>query len=134
MAMSRGCGIDEPGAQLVTVDKVDMAGPGLAGIPQVRRIHGDSTSETTFRGVREHLDGPIDLFYIDSKHDYEHTAANLCIYGQALDPRFVILDDIHLNAEMERIWAELLELHGARAFDASDLVMRPSGFGVIDFR
>lgn len=131
MAMHRGCELEEPGSELVTIDKIDMAGEGLTHLPQVRRIHGDSLAPETLHKTRARLSVPIDLLYIDSKHDYAHTQRNIAIFGCCFHPRFIILDDIHLNAEMETLWSEIEDRYGRLAYDASDIAERPSGFGIL---
>jgi predicted O-methyltransferase YrrM len=133
MAMNRGCGGDLPGAQLVTVDKVDIAGEGVASLTHIKRVHGDSLAPETLRQVKEHLTGPIDLIYVDSKHSYEHTKGNVEIYATEFRPRFVILDDIRLNEEMVRYWSEAQERFQEFAYDASEVANRPDGFGVLDY-
>ena len=133
MAMSRGCPADQPAARLVTVEKVDIAGPQLLGLRYIRRVHGDSLTPATVREVGLLLTAPIDLLYIDSKHSYEHTKNNILIYGAEFRPRFVILDDIHLNSEMDALWSETSAKYRHHAFDASDLAKRPGGFGVIEY-
>jgi len=132
MAISRGCGRDLSAVELVTVDKVNIAGEGLMALLHVKRVHGDSLSPATLRSVRNQLSPPISLLYIDSKHSYEHTQKNLDLYCAEFSPRFVILDDIHLNPEMDRLWSELSQRFGGDAFDASELAGRPSGFGILD--
>ena len=133
MAISRGCPADQPAARLVTLDKVDIAGQPLLDLPHIRRVHGDSLAPATVREAGRHLTAPIDLLYIDSKHSYEHTKNNILTYGAEFCPRFVILDDIHLNPEMDALWSETSAKYQHRAFDASDLAKRPGGFGVIEY-
>jgi hypothetical protein len=129
MAMDRGA----PGAERVTVDKTDMAGDGLKALGHIKRVIGDSLAAETLRKVKVHMSAPIDLLYIDSKHSYDHTKGNIARYGGEFRPRYVILDDIHLNAEMDRFWNHTRETFGDCAFDASELAGRPCGFGVLDF-
>ena len=77
----------------------------------------------------------IDLIYIDSLHEYEHTKKNIDIYANKLDPRYVILDDIRQNDGMRKLWSELKEKFKDNAFDASDISVRKgAGFGVILYR
>jgi hypothetical protein len=85
--------------------------------------------------VRKYLKRPIDLLFIDSKHSYEHVTRNISIYGAEFRPRFIILDDIELDAEMKRAWAEIAGQYAEHAFDASALARRlDTGFGVLDCR
>ena len=133
MAISRGCDADQAGLELVTVDKIDIAGQGLSGLRHITRIHGDSLLPATLGRVRAKVSPPIDLLYIDSKHSYEHVTGNIRSYGDEFRPRFLILDDIHLNAEMENVWREISAQFGDQAFDASELAQRPVGFGVVAY-
>ena len=133
MAMERGCGKETSGAKFVTVDKVDIAGEALLSRQHIARLHGDSLDQTTLKQIEAHLHAPIDLLYIDSKHSRDHVLGNLAIYGQAMRPRFIILDDIHLNPEMENIWAELAATYRERACDVSGIAERACGFGVLEY-
>lgn len=133
MAISRGCSAGLADQRLVTVDKVDVAGPGLLALRHVTRVIGDSREPATLREIQQRISMPIDLLYIDSKHSYDHTMQNLQIHAIAFRPRFVILDDIHLNSEMEKVWSEMAAEYGHQAFDASQLAERPGGFGILDY-
>ena len=132
MAIDRGCSASAAERRLVTVDKVDVAGPGLLGLRNVARVIGDSRDAATLLEIKQRLTTPIDLLYIDSKHSYDHTMRNIQLHGAEFRPRFVILDDIHLNAEMEKVWAEVSAQYRHQAFDASQLAERPGGFGILD--
>ena len=133
MAINRGCGVSPLGLELVTVDKIDLAGQGLNALAHITRIHGDSLLPATIGRVRLKVSPPIDLLYIDSKHSYDHVTGNIRSYVGEFRPRYLILDDIHLNAEMENVWRELSAQCGDRAFDASELAQRPVGFGVVAY-
>lgn len=134
MAMHRGCESIESGLELVTIDKIDMAGEGLIRLGRVQRIQGDSLATETLHKTRARLSTPIDLLYIDSKHSYEQTQRNIAIFGACFHPRFIILDDIHLNAEMEKLWGDIRERYDNLAYDASEIAGRPSGFGILACR
>lgn len=131
MALHRGCEWNQPGVELVTIDKFDAAGEGLIRLREVQRIHGDSLATSTLYRTRMHLSVPIDLLYIDSKCSYDHARRNIAIFGCCFHPRFIILDDIHLNAEMETLWSEIHYRYGSLAYDASEVAERPSGFGIL---
>jgi hypothetical protein len=133
MAMYRGCKLEEPGVELVTIDKIDMAGAGLIRLGRVERICGNSLAPDTLAKAKAQLSTPIDLLYIDSKHSYDHTLQNIASYAGHFHPDFVILDDIHLNEEMEALWGEMQGRYGHLAYDASDLAERPTGFGVFAY-
>ena len=120
---------------LVTVDTVHHdAPPGWA--PEIVRVLGDSIHPGTVREVIRHFRPPIDMIYLDAIHTYEHTQANIAAYAIPLAPAVLVLDDIHLNPSMKRLWAELRASCGDRAYDASALTGRGEncGFGVIWWR
>lgn len=81
--------------------------------------------------------GDVDLVYIDASHRYEPTVASFRRCGEEYGASFVVLDDITLNDEMSRFWAEVAARYGDEALDASALVpirehgpLKP-GFGVV---
>ena len=83
------------------------------------------------------LSGKIDMVFLDAVHTMEHTRACFEGYGRSLNPRFIVLDDIHLNASMARLWKELQSWFPAdQVFDATEVAGRSSdcGFGVIEYR
>ena len=133
MALDRGCGGNLPGVKLVTVDKTDIAGDSVKALTHIKRVYGNSLAPATLAEVKTHLRSPIDLLYIDSKHSYEHTTENLRIFAGEFHPHYVILDDIHLNPEMERAWTEIQGKFGEFAYDASSVADRPNGFGILDY-
>ena len=133
MAMSRGIPPCEP-STLVTVDKTYENEEGFAAFPQIIRIRGDSAKEETVQQVKTHFARDIDLLYIDSVHKYDHTKKNIDLYAGIHSPKYLILDDVHLNPDMERLWNEIAAQHGERCWDAGPLVKRPTGFGVVQWR
>ena len=132
LAIDRGCGGPQPGVELVTIDKIDIACPALIALPHIKRICRPSLAPQALAEAATHLHHPIDLLYIDSKHTYDETHGNFTTYGAAFHPRLVILDDIHLNPDMERIWREMTQRFAHRAFDATHLSERKDGFGILD--
>jgi cephalosporin hydroxylase len=136
LSVSRGRGAGLTGeAVLVTVDTI-RHDEELGRHPEIIRVQGDSIDPSTVGQVVRHFRPPIDLVYLDAIHTYEHTRANIAAYAVPLAPAFLVLDDIHLNASMKRLWAELCEHFGDRAYDASELTGRgfDCGFGVIRWR
>lgn len=134
LAMIRGANAESTTLDLVTIDKIDIAGPELLKQTSVARIVGDSLAGETSAAVQKQITGPIDLLFIDSKHSYEHATGNFRIYSTMLQPRFVIFDDIRFNEEMAKVWAELSERFDAQAYDASEIARRKDGFGVLRLR
>ncbi|MFH1996120.1 MAG: class I SAM-dependent methyltransferase [Candidatus Omnitrophota bacterium] len=136
MAMAKGLHADDvPVSTLVTVDITFKNEEGFKKYPRITRIRGDALSGTVRDDVSARFDRPIDLLYIDSLHEYDHTKKTIDAYARSLDPKYLILDDIHLSGPMEKLWAELAGSFGERSFDASELARRRSaGFGVIRWR
>ncbi|OGW75622.1 MAG: hypothetical protein A2Z72_00485 [Omnitrophica bacterium RBG_13_46_9] len=119
-------------SRLVTVDIICKNKEGFSKYPHIRRIQGDSLDEEVVRNITESFDREVDLLYIDSVHEYEHTRENIKIYNGKLNPRYVILDDIRQSEGMRKLWNELTEAFRDDAFDASDISIRKgAGFGVI---
>ena len=133
MSISKGLHKDDIAcSQLVTVDIVSKNEEGFKKYPHINRIEGNSLDEKVVKKVVASFDKDIDLLYIDSLHEYEHTKENIDIYTDKLNPRYVILDDIRQCDEMKRLWNELEEKFGDNAFDASYVSMRQgAGFGIL---
>jgi len=126
---------DIPSSKLLTVDIVLKNDEGFKKYPHIERIKGDSLSMDIVEKISASFKEKIDLIYIDSLHEYEHTKKNIDIYANKLDPRYVILDDIRQNDGMRKLWSELKEKFKDNAFDASDISVRKgAGFGVILYR
>jgi cephalosporin hydroxylase len=122
---------------LVTIDVDTIAEPFLRAYPSITMVQGDSAVPATVDQVVRRFRAPVDMIYLDAVHTREHTRASLEAYARRLHPRFAVLDDIHLNASMKELWAELgRELPRDRVFDASELTGRgyDCGFGVIWLR
>ena len=136
MSMSRGLSERHiPESTLVTVDIISKNEDGFKAYPRVKRVRGDSLSEKAVAEATGCFKGPIDLLYIDSVHEYEHTRNNMDIYGEKLDPKYVILDDIRQCASMRELWKDVVKKFGEMAFDASEISIRKgAGFGVIKWR
>ena len=133
MSISNGLHKDDVASgRLITVDIIRKNDEGFKKYPHIKRIHGDSLKKDVVEKVVESFDGEIDLLYIDSLHEYDHTKDNINVYAGKLNPRYVILDDIRQCDDMKRLWSELKEGFKDNAFDASDISIRKgAGFGVI---
>jgi len=133
MSISKGLHRDDIArGQLVTVDIVRKNEEGFKKYPHINRIQGDSLDKEVTKKVTASFSRDIDLLYIDSLHEYEHTKENINIYTDKLSPSYVILDDIRQCDDMKKLWNELEEKFGDNAFDASDISMRNgAGFGII---
>jgi len=122
---------DSPENRLVTVDINYKNADGFGSYPQIKRITGDSFDRRIMDAVVASFPGPLDLLFVDTDHDYRQTYRNLATYGNRLAPRLMVLDDIHLNHSMDRLWRDLKDRMGNRAFDASHLCNREVGFGIL---
>jgi predicted O-methyltransferase YrrM len=135
MAMADGMGtrIDT----LTTVDIADHAEARLLdGRKGVHRVIGDAMLPPVMQRVLQLFDyKPIDVLFVDSGHDYPTTMAHMGTYGALLQPKIIVIDDIVLNEDMARFWADVRKLYGARAVNACDVDPRvrsgDCGFGVI---
>jgi cephalosporin hydroxylase len=120
-----------PGGHVVTVDVKQRNAGALRQIEGLMMVTGDSIDPDTVRRVTALLASTIDILYIDSFHNYEHTMKNISLYS-SLSPKFVVMDDIIINDSMKEAWAELSANHPT--FDATALCTRNCGFGVVDLR
>ncbi len=136
MSMSKGLGKDNlSDSLLVTVDIVKINEEGFKKYPNIQRVCGDSLDEKIIEKTVGSFNKGIDLLYIDSLHEYEHTKNNIYIYGKKLDPRYVVLDDIRQCDDMKKLWREIEENFKTNAFDASDIIVRKgAGFGIIKWK
>jgi len=117
------------------VDIVDKNSDGFNDHPYIKRFVGDSLNDDIIDTIAKYFDKKVDLLYIDSLHEYTHTMKNIEIYGNALNPEYIILDDIRQCESMERLWTDLVKEFKERAFDASEIAIRPgAGFGVMRWK
>ncbi len=136
MSMRRGLKAESaPRSRLVTVDIERKNPDGFGEYSDIERITGDSLDADVAKKVCECFGGAIDLIFIDSLHEYEHTRKNIDIYAGELNPRYIALDDIRQCDSMARLWRDLLTEFKENAFDASNVSIRKgAGFGVIKWR
>jgi len=136
MSMSRGMPPETAREnKLVTIDITYKNEDGFRRFPHIKRVCGDALDSRVIAEAKNSFKGPIDLLYIDSEHEYEHTKRCIAIYAGALDPRYLIIDDIQLFEPMRRLWDELTERFQSRAFNAAEICRRRNaGFGVIRWR
>ena len=133
-AMSRGIEADRASETfIVTLDITHLNADKLSRIEGLQRITGDSLQGRVIDDVCRRFAGPIDLLYVDSRHERVETLQNLAVYANRLQPEVIVLDDIHLNESMRALWRQLVSLGIGRTTDVSTLVDRKSaGFGVIE--
>ena len=126
MAMARGAG---PDARLVTVDITKKNTEAFKPYPNIVRVQGDSTTPDIALEVCGFFSPPIDLMYIDSLHTKEAVLSNLKRY-ESLQPKYVVLDDIHISDSMNDLWDLLQGRY--ETCDLSDIADRKRvGFGVV---
>lgn len=76
--------------------------------------------------------GEADIWYIDSLHEEKQLRAELDLYSPFFKKgAIVLLDDIHLNEGMERVWGDITSGKNGKwdCFDASD-PLHWSGYGI----
>jgi cephalosporin hydroxylase len=50
----------------------------------------------------------IDLLFMDTSHEYAQSVLEIQEYLPRMSPRgIIVMDDIHLNSEMDKFWSEL---------------------------
>ena len=109
-----------------------VAEGGLSGHPVIRAFRLDANSSAAYEACLAELgDARIDLVYIDAVHDFWPTMQSAAVYGLWMRARFLVLDDITLNAGMLRAWTSLRSRFGADAVDATEIVpqIRPPSDG-----
>ena len=122
--------------EMVTID-INLHNPGaLQNYPNITRLTGDAASQTIAEQIRTVFPTSVDLLYLDGDHRFESNQRIIHLYGQLFKPKWIILDDIHWQWSMEKLWVRILKNHAAFAFDAgSNLGFRKgNGFGIVDFR
>ena len=121
--------------KLVTVDIASNNIAGLKGFPRIHKIRGNSLEKEVANRAINCFKKPIDLLYIDSIHEYDHTMSNIDTYAPKLDPLYIALDDIRQCDSMRKLWTDLTIKYGNRSYDASEIaIRRGAGFGIIKWR
>jgi len=134
LSMNRGMSKqDGSGNRLVTVDITCENKEAFKPYPRIKRIQGDSLDPKTLTEIATSFKGPIDLLFIDAVHECSHVKRNISIYANLLSPKYIILDDIHLNDSMRELWKEVQKEFKDRAFDVTSISGRGEdvGFGII---
>lgn len=122
-------------SRFVTIDIELKSELNIFDCPNIIMLHGDAIDNMIVEKVTELFTEPVDLLYIDSLHEYEHTKLVMNKYASRFLPRYVVLDDINLSTEMKELWAEICKKEGANALDISDLIgRRNAGFGIVRMR
>lgn len=117
-ARAMAAGFSSPG-KIITFDKTADGAGILAGHPVIQAHTLDANTEDALNIA---LGEPhTDLVYLDGAHKFWPTMLNFAIYGDFLRPRFVVLDDIHLSPEMDRLWQLLSDRFGNDSIDANSI-------------
>tara|TARA_Y100000310_G_scaffold28028_1_gene26666 strand:- start:7678 stop:8424 length:747 start_codon:yes stop_codon:yes gene_type:complete len=125
MSMSRGINKENiKKSRVVTVDITNKNIEEFKKYPNIKRIQGSDLDEQVVKRVIEFFDRPIDLLYIDSNHTYDHVMETFALYVTKLNPKYIVLDDIHLNLHMELLWRNLKVKLKDRAFDVTEISRR----------
>jgi cephalosporin hydroxylase len=120
-------------AEVVTMDVVKRSPDRFNAVPLIKHVLGSCFDPSKVHAATESFSGPVDLLFIDFVHTYEQTKRCLDCYVPTVSPRFVILDDIRLNASMTRLWDELRAGYGNGAIDVTHWARREEdvGFGLL---
>jgi len=116
------------GGRVVTVDIRQRNAEVLNKIRGLVLVTGDSLDPRTVRRVTTFLAPSVDIIYIDSFHNYDHTMQNIKLYS-SLSPKVIVMDDISINPSMAEAWAVLQAKYPT--YDATELCTRNCGFGVV---
>lgn len=92
-----------PEAKVITIDTSSVDLPtGYPNNLEVLRGHSVSLAEKISDG--------IDILFIDTDHTYDTTTKELSLYVPKVKPGGVVLmDDIHLGQDMEKVWQVIPE-------------------------
>jgi predicted O-methyltransferase YrrM len=132
MSMSRGSDRnDSKKRKIATCDITFKNEEGFQKYPHIKRFQGDSLSQDTIKKISAFFNGSVDLLFIDTDHKAQILWMNLQVYIKHLQPEYILIDDIHLNPSMEKAWKRIRVEFKEKAFDATDILDRKAGFGVV---
>ena len=138
---------DDNKTKIVTVDIEARDTHQIDNILEIKKIIGDPLNGVTLNIIiNEFGRQPIDLLFLDSTKKGRIVMSQLATFCLFLRPRFIILDDITLNDNMERMWNNLevqfskFALNLAKSHpeirkmaEINEKVIRHPGFGIIDY-
>lgn len=108
---------------IVTIDPLNHV-----DLPEnIVKITAEGELDGTYRGLYERFANGLDVVFVDGVHAYKNTKQYLK-QVRRLNPRFVVFDDIHLNEEMEKFWAEISPQYDS--YDCSEESRREEGCGL----
>jgi len=133
ISMSKGLNYsDIKTCKLATIDEIRKNENKFKKYPHIKRIQGDPLDKKVVKNVVEYFGRDIDLLFIDSTHTYGHVKRCIAVYANKLKPKYIILDDIHFNKSMQKLWWELIAEFKNKTFDLTRITNRgKDGFGLI---
>ena len=124
--MARGA----PDAEILTIDVNPDATRWINDVPPVFANIRAETCNCVFYYENIYDKTPIDLLFIDANHDYSLTMFNFDNWGSCVTAGgLIVLDDLHLDIEMDKVYHELVENRGLSIIDISEV--HKTGMGVI---
>jgi hypothetical protein len=127
-------------ARVVTVDTTAASDDYLLAKPEnqmITKLTGDANSPAIIKQVQATL-GRVDLLFIDSERAFLHMFLCFSTYVALLQPKAIVLNDIHLSEAMTEFWELARKPYPGRAIDCLDVrweiraVAAPfPGFGLI---
>lgn len=132
MAMAKGAvHSDIQKLKIATVDITFKNEEGFNKYPHIKRVKGDSLSRETINELIGFFNCPIDLLFIDTDHKGPILLRNIEVFVKYFLPKYILIDDVHLNSSMENAWKRIVSEFKDKAFDASVILDRKAGFGVV---
>lgn len=97
------------------------------------RIKGKGEQSGTYSGLASRFSSGLDLVFVDGVHSYRNTKEYLK-HSRRLSPRFIVFDDIRLNPEMVKFWAEISKKYESYDCTVESRREEDCGFGIIRLR
>lgn len=102
-----------PESKVITIDIDPLGKAKFAGDATLRKITNVIALTGDSRQVRRQLPAEcaeVGILYLDSDHSYDVVKAEFSLYLDLVAKGgVVVFDDIHLNEQMRRFWAEVPE-------------------------
>ena len=135
LSMYRGIRENErPRSEVVTVDIVTKNSRLFKPFPDVKRIEGDALASNIIKEVKRSFARDVDIIFIDAEHTYGYVKRCISVYANTLRPKYLVLDDIHFNSGMERLWREIETEFNGRTQELTKALGRGScGIGLIEW-
>lgn len=111
LSMSKGL-VNPSNSTIVTLDVTEYGVNDFRHHNHIRAHQVNANTENAFDICSKELDNKIDMLFIDSTHNFWTTYLNLIIYVNGLSPSIIVIDDITLNPEMQKMWDKTQMLFG----------------------